>query len=147
MSRRKARERALQVLYQIDVGGADPAAAFSYMNEGFGAIKDSDGFARRIVCGTLENMARIDRIIVAVSKEWNINRMAKVDRNIMRLALYEMLCCEDIPKNVSVNEAVELGKIFGGEDSGRFINGILGKVIENPGVYLAENTAQVIDTT
>ncbi len=147
MSRRQARERALQVLYQIDVGGADAATAFRYMDEDFGTLKDSEEFARRLVYGTVENLAPIDQVIVAVSKEWNINRMAKVDRNIMRLALYEMLYCEDIPKNVSVNEAVELGKIFGGEDSGRFINGILGRVIENLNAYLPKNIFQVLDTT
>ncbi|MDD2443983.1 MAG: transcription antitermination factor NusB [Desulfotomaculaceae bacterium] len=149
MSRRQARERALQVLYQTDVGGADLAGAFRYMDEEFGAIRDEDKFVQRLVCGTIENMAPIDKVIAVVSKEWHINRMARVDRNIMRLALYEILYCMDIPNNVSVNEAVELGKIYGGEDSGRFINGILGKVIENPGAYLQEqdNTFRVVDTT
>jgi N utilization substance protein B len=83
-------------------------------------------------------MALIDRVIAAVSKDWSLNRMANVDRNIMRLSLYEVFFCDDVPNNVSVNEAVELGKIFGGDESGKFINGILGKVIENIDDYSPE---------
>jgi len=132
MSRRQARERALQVLFQVDVGGADPDVAFRLMDEDFGNLTNSGDFAKRLVYGVIENLTPIDRIISAVSKDWSLNRIAKVDRNIMRMALYEMLYCEDIPNGVSVNEAVEMGKIFGGEDSSKFINGILGKVLENP---------------
>lgn len=132
MSRRQARERALQVLFQVDVGGADPDDALRLMDEEFGNLKNSGDFAKRLVYGVIENLPAIDRIISAVSKDWSLSRIARVDRNIMRMALYEMLYCEDIPSGVSVNEAVEMGKIFGGKDSSKFINGILGKVLENP---------------
>lgn len=135
MSRRQARERALQVLFQVDLGGADSEEAFKSMAENFSPLPKDEDFARRLVNGTLENLEPIDGVIASVSRDWNIKRMASVDRNIMRLALYEIFYCEDIPSNVSVNEAVELGKTFGGEDSGRFINGILGKVLESPGDY------------
>lgn len=135
MSRRQARERALQVLFSVDVGGADPREAFRSMNENFGALMDNEDFAQRLVFGAADNLKPIDQVIAGISKDWNINRIANVDRNIMRLALYEIFYCEDIPNNVSVNEAVELGKVFGGEESGRFINGILGKVLESPGEY------------
>lgn len=135
MSRRQARERALQVLFSVDLGGADPGEAFKCMDENFGALTDNIDFAQRLVYGVTENMEDIDRVIAGISKEWNLNRMANVDRNIMRLALYEIFHCEDVPQNVSVNEAVEIGKLFGGEESGRFINGILGKVLENPDEY------------
>lgn len=131
MSRRQARERALQVLFQVDMGGADPSDAFAQMDEEFGKLPGSEEFTGKLVCGVLENLVFIDRVIGAVSKDWSLNRIASVDRNIMRLALYEMYFCDEIPNNVSVNEAVDLGKIFGGDDSGKFINGILGKVIEN----------------
>lgn len=135
MSRRQARERALQVLFSVDMGGADPREAYQCMNENFGVLTDNEDFAQRLVCGVMENLSPIDQVIAGISKDWNINRMANVDRNIMRLALYEIFYCEDIPHNVSVNEAVELGKVFGGEESGRFINGILGKVLESPDQY------------
>lgn len=84
-------------------------------------------FAQQLVKGTLEHIGEIDALISSISKEWQLSRMANVDRNIIRLALYELKFREDIPPNVSVNEAVELAKIFGGVDSGRFVNGILGK--------------------
>lgn len=135
MSRRQARERALQVLFQVDLGGAAPAAAFAQMDEEFGQLNGSQDFAEKLVYGAIEHLAFVDRVIAAVSKDWSINRMASVDRNIMRLALYEVFFCDDIPNNVAVNEAVELGKMFGGDDSGKFINGILGKVIENIADY------------
>lgn len=138
MSRRQARERALQVLFQVDMVGADPAVVFAQMDEEFGKMTDSEDFAGKLVCGVLDNLIFIDRVIAAVSKDWSLERMANVDRNIMRLALYEVFFCGDIPNNVSVNEAVDLGKLFGGDDSGKFINGILGKVIENIEEYSPE---------
>ncbi|OPX86569.1 MAG: hypothetical protein A4E53_03003 [Pelotomaculum sp. PtaB.Bin104] len=135
MSRRQARERALQVLFQVDLGSADPDEAFVKMDESFGALNKNEDFARMLVEGTLVHLETIDRIIGAISRDWNIDRMANVDRNIMRLALYEIYYCPDIPNSVSVNEAVDLGKSFGGEESGKFINGILGRVVENPAEY------------
>ncbi|KUK83772.1 MAG: N utilization substance protein B-like protein [Pelotomaculum thermopropionicum] len=144
MSRRQARERILQVLFQVDVGGIDPYQAYQNIDNSFGELAKEQDFSMRIILGTLDNLQFIDHVISIVSKDWNINRMAKVDKNIMRMALYEIFYCDNIPSNVSVNEAVELGKIFGGEESGRFINGILGRVIENivqyqPGVGLDES--------
>ncbi len=131
MYRRLARERALQVLFQVNVGGGDPVAACQYMEENFGALAREREFAEKLVFGTLDKMKTIDRIIADVSKEWKLERMAWVDINILRIALYEIFFCEEIPPSVSVNEAVELGKIYGSEDSGRFINGILGHVVKN----------------
>lgn len=136
MSRRQARERALQVLFQVDLGGADPGEAFVKMNENFGVLNKNEDFARMLINGTILHLKEIDRIIAAISRDWNIQRIANVDKNIMRLALYEIYYCEDIPNSVSVNEAVDLGKAFGGEESGKFINGILGRVVENPALYL-----------
>lgn len=136
MSRRRARERALQVLFQVDMGGADPGEAMALMDEEFGKMTDSEDFTGKLVYGVLANLVFIDQVITAVSKDWRLERMANVDRNLMRLALYEVFYCNDIPNNVSVNEAIDLGKIFGGDDSGKFINGILGKVIENIDRYI-----------
>ncbi|MDF9407479.1 MAG: hypothetical protein A4E52_00205 [Pelotomaculum sp. PtaB.Bin013] len=135
MSRRQARERALQVLFQVDLGNVEPDEAFSKMDGSLGKLKKNEEFAQQLVSGTLANLMSIDRVIEGISKDWNIKRMANVDRNIMRLALFEILYCKDIPNNVSVNEAIELGKIFGSEESAKFINGILGRVVEKPEIY------------
>ncbi len=138
MGRRKARERALQILFQVDMGGNDPKEAMKNMDESFGPVYNNVEFVEKIVMGTLTNLACIDKNISSISQDWNIERMASVDRNIIRLAFYEILFCSDIPNNVSVNEAVELGKVYGGEESARFINGILGKVLANPEEYKPE---------
>ena len=131
MSRRQARERALQVLFQVDLGGVDPKEAFAQMDEDYGKQAGSEDFTAELVFGVINNSDFIDSIITAISKEWSLDRIANIDRIIMRLALYEVFFCAGIPNNVSVNEAIELGKMYGGAESGKFINGILGKVIEN----------------
>ncbi|ABO49604.1 NusB antitermination factor [Desulforamulus reducens MI-1] len=131
MGRRQARETALQVLFQIDLGKTEPDLALNNTAEEFGAGPQEIEFARQLVMGTLEHIEEIDAMIGKVSKEWQLNRMANVDRNIMRLAIFEMNYRADIPKSVSVNEALELSKIFGTPDSVRFINGILGKLLDN----------------
>jgi N utilization substance protein B len=148
MSRRQARERALQVLFQVDLGGVDPVEAFVQMDEDYGKLEGSEDFTAELVLGVIENSAFIDGIITAVSKDWSLDRIANVDRIIMRLALYEVFFCPEIPNNVSVNEAIELGKMYGGDESGKFINGILGKVIENIEEYTPkEPTTQIPDAT
>lgn len=131
MYRRLARERALQVIFQVSLGGGDPVKACQYMDENFGTLAREKEFCEELIFGTLDKMKTIDRIIAEVSREWKLERIAGVDLNIMRLALYEIFFCAEIPPSVSVNEAVELGKIYGNEDSGKFINGILGHVVRN----------------
>ncbi|GAB6182114.1 transcription antitermination factor NusB [Desulfotomaculum defluvii] len=130
MGRRQARETALQVLFQIDLGKTEPNLALTNTAEEFGAGPQEIEFARQLVMGTLEHIEEIDAMISSVSKEWHLNRMANVDRNIMRLALYEIKYRSDIPENVSVNEALELAKVFGSPDSARFVNGILGQLLD-----------------
>ena len=148
MSRRQARERALQVLFQVDLGGVDPKEAFAQMDEDYGRQAGSEDFTAELVLGVIENSAFIDGIISAISKDWSLDRIANVDRIIMRIALYEVFFCADIPNNVSVNEAIELGKMYGGDESGKFINGILGKVIENIEEYTPKKpTEQISDAT
>jgi len=132
MSRRQARELALQVLFQVDIGRAQPEAAMQYAARQRPLNEDDLAFAGKIVRGTLENLPAIDGVISRVSHDWELSRMAAVDRNIIRLALFEIFYCADIPPAVSVDEAVELAKVYGGADSSRFINGILGKVVRDP---------------
>lgn len=128
MGRRQSREAALQVLYQVDVGGADPEKALADTVELNATDPDDLRFARELVLGSLDHIRDIDRIIAALSQDWNIERLARVDHNIMRIAIFEIMHRDDIPFGVTVNEAVELAKTFGGKDSGRFINGILAQV-------------------
>ncbi|MHB0886613.1 MAG: transcription antitermination factor NusB [Bacillota bacterium] len=137
MSRRATRELALKVLFQVDVGRADATRALNYTAaqqqtgvDDAEAARDLSAdditFAGQLVQGALEHMSTIDQTISDYAKEWRIERMANVDRNVLRLALYEMTYREDIPVSVSINEAVELAKKFGTEESGKFVNGILG---------------------
>ncbi len=128
MGRRRAREAALQALYQVDVGGADPDRAMAHTAEFTSLGTDDLAFMRDLVLGSLAHLPEIDRIIASLSRDWNIERLARVDHNIMRMAAYEILYRDDIPFGVTVNEAVELAKTFGGMDSGKFVNGILAQV-------------------
>jgi len=130
MSRRQSRERAFQVLFQIDLGRTEPEVAFSGMDSSFGKLTDPD-FAKELVEGTLTNISVINNAIKNYSKDWALQRMAYVDRSIIRLAMYEILFCRDTPDSVAINEAVELGKTFGSDESGKFINGVLGRVLEH----------------
>ncbi|NTW05295.1 MAG: transcription antitermination factor NusB [Peptococcaceae bacterium] len=128
MSRRQARETALQSLYQLDVDNSEIDPVIDYIAEmNFLPAEDFD-FMKDLVCGSKNNEKEIDMIIAHLSRDWDIKRLARVDHNIMRMAIYEIKFRKDIPFSVSINEAVELAKIFGGEDSGRFVNGILAKV-------------------
>jgi len=135
MSRRAARAAALQVLFQIEIGKTDPEKAVAFVKEENGLNGTQEQFVRNLAYGVLVNIERINETINGISTEWDISRMAAVDRNILRMAMFEICYSEDVPPNVAVNEAIELGKTFGGAESGRFINGILGKALENPAQY------------
>jgi N utilization substance protein B len=138
MSRHRAREAVLIVLFQVDVGNAEPDEAFQRTMHEWKVEGQDREFAQSTVLGTLDNLRRIDGIIKNLSRDWKIERMNSVDRNLMRLALYEILYRNDIPPGVAINEAVELAKKYGGADSPRFVNGILGKVAERLEEYKTE---------
>lgn len=135
MGRRQARETALQALFQIDVGQVEPGAALEMTCQEFGIGGSDKVYADKLLKGALEKLTELDSVIKKISLEWELERIANVDRNILRLALYEILFAEDIPYNVSVNEAIELAKAFSTEESGKFVNGILGKVVDQPQFY------------
>lgn len=127
--RTRSRELALQFLYQLDLRGDDllPEAKDFLRNEERDA--ETQRFALRLVEGTFEHWDEIDKTIQGVAQNWNIARMAVVDRNVLRLATYELLHCKDIPPKVAINEAIELGKRYSTSNSGGFINGILDKIM------------------
>lgn len=122
-----ARRAAVQILYQSEISGvpADKLLDGGLVPE---EAKAND-YARELVCGVSAHRAELDRAIGESSQNWAIDRMPVVDRSILRLAIYEMRYVDDVPQSVTINEAVELAKAFGGEDdSHRFVNGILGRL-------------------
>ena len=123
--RRKAREIAIQILYQADVAGVPFSEAFATYEGYFNPSPKVLSFARELVNGVAEKQEEIDKVIERYSKNWKLSRMSAIDRNILRLATYELLFRPDIPPKVSINEAVELAKAFGTEESASFVNGIL----------------------
>ena len=127
--RTKARERALQALYQIDVAaaGIDDALA-SFWKSFEPTEREVQQLAEQLVRGVAVDRRQVDDMIENVSTNWRLDRMAKVDRNVLRLATWELLKSDAPVKVVVINEAIELGKKFGSESSGAFVNGVLDKV-------------------
>jgi transcription antitermination protein NusB len=122
---RDARRCALDILFQADVRGEDPADALAdWAND----ERDVPGFARELVEGVAAKRAELDRLIGESAHEWTVERMAAVDRTILRLAVYELLYRDDVPPSAAISEAVVAAKELSTEDSGRFVNGILGRI-------------------
>ena len=126
--RTKARERALQALYQIDVAAEGIDEALARFWRSFEPVeKEVMALAETLVRGVAQHRRAIDEEIERVSSNWRLDRMAKVDRNVLRLATYELLRT-DVPVKVAINEAIELGKKYGSESTGAFVNGVLDKI-------------------
>jgi N utilization substance protein B len=123
--RRKAREIALQVLYQIDVSEVGVDEAIRLFRDSFGMPEETIEFSTQLIQCSLDNLTDIDELIKSCSEHWSLERMSKVDRNILRTAVCEFLYFDDIPPKVTLNEAIDIGKNYGSDNSGSFINGIL----------------------
>ena len=154
-TRRRAREFALQMLYQLDVlspsgDGGDAGAhlsdaqAIALFWKNFAAAAEAEGaaatdlgeiqpFAEKLVRGVREHLTELDAQIQSASKNWRLERMARVDRNLLRLALYELKFADDVPAKVAINEAIEIAKRFGTNESSAFVNGILDRCREELG--------------
>lgn len=126
--RRLAREAALQILYQIELGNFPPAEAQQNYWVVHTTPPEVRTFATRLIDGVTAESVRIDELLASHSAHWRVSRMAAVDRNILRIAVFELLCCDDVPMRVTINEAIEIGKKYGTIESGAFINGILDQV-------------------
>jgi len=131
--RTRARELALQVLYQVDIRKEDPSALLEdFWQQKISSKEDLTvsikEFATSLVEGVLKNLDSIDKVISSYAENWQLDRMAIIDRNIMRMATFELLYVDDIPPKVSINEAVDLAKKYGDTESGKFVNGILDKI-------------------
>jgi transcription antitermination protein NusB len=128
-TRRKSRILALQALYEIDSVGREPDMVIERGLKEVEITKENSDFLRELVNGTVRNKEEIDKQIRELAPSWPIDQLAMVDRNILRLAIFEILYDNKVPVKVAVNEAVELAKTFGSENSAKFINGVLGAVI------------------
>lgn len=127
--RRKARHQALHILYQREITGETIGEIL-----GRCGWSEEDGeplpFTRELLSGVEVHQAQLDGAIEGISENWVLSRMPIVDRNILRMAAYEILFDDDIPDSVSINEAVEMAKVYGGDDSSKFVNGILGRLAD-----------------
>jgi N utilization substance protein B len=126
--RRRARELAMQALFYMDVHHNASPQMLQRFCDNFIPPQKARPFFLKLVNGVLESQPQIDALIERFSKNWRVKRMACVDRNVMRIAVFEMLFCQDIPPKVSINEAIDVGKKFGTEESGAFINGIIDRI-------------------
>jgi transcription antitermination protein NusB len=126
--RHQARELALKVLFQLEGSGDDPEEVLRYHASEGAATEDVTNFARQLVRGVIANRDRLDAILSETSEHWRLEQMAKVDRVILRIAVYEIAIDRKVPTKAAINESIELAKTFSGEESGRFVNGILGRV-------------------
>ncbi len=128
-TRRKARIVALQVLYETDGVGHEPTAALANLLD-HGPDTAAEEYARKLLAGVLEQRQTIDAIIAKYAPSWPVNQMAMVDRNILRVAIYEIELGGETPPKVAINEAVEIAKLFGSDSSPRLVNGVLGSVLK-----------------
>ena len=132
--RTKARECALKILYAIDITGEDPKECIDTIWKNHDEVDNEiEPFANQLVLGVWNNSEAIDRLISSHTTNWQLKRMAVIDRNILRFATYELLYMEEIPPKVSINEAIDIAKRYGDQDSGKFVNGILDSINKNEG--------------
>ena len=127
-ARRRARTLALQALYEIDSAGHEAEQAVSHQLAGGGLSEENANFTRELVNGVIQNKEKIDEHIQRFAPAWPIEQMSAVDKSILRLAIFEILLDNKVPVKVAINEAVELAKTFGSNNSSRFVNGVLGAV-------------------
>ena len=127
-ARRKARGLALQALYEIDSVGHEMARVLTRLLSNGELSEENNAFVRELVSGVIQNKEKIDINIKNFAPAWPIEQIPVVDRNILRLAIFEILLNNKVPVKVAINEAVELAKTFGSDNSSRFVNGVLGSV-------------------
>lgn len=132
--RRRARKLALQMLFQIDLGGVLLDDVVKYFLERSDESEEIKDFALKIVKGTLENLKEIDSLIKERLQNWEFDRISNVDKNILRFAIYELLYRDDIPVAVTINEAIEIAKEYSGSEAGKFVNGILDRIKQDKGI-------------
>jgi len=138
LKRREARELVLKILYAWDVGKNDADQVMEQLFNEENTTESGRVFCRSLVNGVIANLVAIDKLISKYSTDWPLDRMAVVDRNLMRIAVFEILFSDGVPSAVAVNEAIEIAKSYGSEESPRFVNGILGNIIKDLSQIKAE---------
>ena len=128
-ARRRARRFALQALYEADTAHHDAEAVLTRLLEESKLSEDNSTFARELVQGVIAHKAEIDRHIHTYAPAWPLSQMPVIDRNILRLAILEIIIDNRIPVKIGINEAVELAKSFGGDSAPKFVNGVLGSIV------------------
>ena len=126
--RRKARIAALQALFESDISGHDPERSLNQLAEGQALSEQALSYARELIRGVLDNKEPIDPLIETHAPSWPLEQISAIDRNILRLAIFEILIDNRVPPKAAINEAVELAKTFGSYNSSRFVNGVLGSI-------------------
>lgn len=132
--RHRARTIALQALFEIDCAGHNATGVIEQRLGEAGLPESGEQFARELVQGVDTHRERIDALIERYAPEWPVDQIAIIDRNVLRISIYEILMDEDTPTKVAINEAVELAKRFGSDSSGRFVNGVLGSLVAHEAV-------------
>ncbi|MEW6515672.1 MAG: transcription antitermination factor NusB [candidate division FCPU426 bacterium] len=130
--RRQAREIAFKVIFQVDLGKLDPEEVIRHSLLPAQASPEVTSYAERLIRGVVAEQAHLDRLLAQRAERWELDRLLSVDRNLLRMAAYELLHCPEVPKSVVINEAIELAKKYSGADSGGFINALLDKVLPTP---------------
>jgi N utilization substance protein B len=130
-SRRKSREYAMQMLYQWELGGSTPEQVDATFFLERKADPEVENFARQLFRGAVNDIQRLDQLIRAHAQNWRLERMAAVDRSILRVAIYELVNCPEAPPRAVINEALEIARRFSGEGSVEFVNGILDSVLKS----------------
>jgi N utilization substance protein B len=126
--RHLARELALKVLFELESDGATPDRSLDYHASEARADQEVVDFARTLIAGVLEHRQAIDAKLREASQNWDLEQMAKVERTLLRIATFELCYLPSVPVKAAINESIELAKTFGGPDSGKFVNGILGRI-------------------
>ena len=129
--RTRARSLALQVLYEVDIANHPPADVFRSRLDDSPLSNELSDFARQIIFGVLPLTNNLDQLIAKYAPEWPLDQIAAIDRNILRIALWEFAVLRETPIKVAINEAVELAKLFGSDSAPRFVNGVLGALADH----------------
>ncbi|MBI5876511.1 MAG: transcription antitermination factor NusB [Chloroflexi bacterium] len=129
--RRRARITVLQCLYELDQTGHDALTAFEQRVAEEPLPRDAEEFALELLAGVTARRSALDDVVQKIAPEWPLDQVAIVDRNVLRLAAYELLYTSETPRKVAINEAIELAKLYGGDNSARFVNGALGTLVEH----------------
>jgi N utilization substance protein B len=130
-TRRRARRVTLETLYEYDIAGHDPDEVLEQRLEESPMERAGVEFAQRLIHGVIAYQEHMDRLIARFAPEWPLDQMAVIDRNVLRIAIYEFLVTDETPVKVAINEAVELAKVYGSDSAPRFINGVLGTLADH----------------